>query len=45
MEGLLMALISMNKAIAQINAKINTDTLCGGMRANSQSFNTAPCLF
>ena len=41
----LMALITINKTIPQISAKINTDTLCGGMRANSQSFNTAPFLF
>jgi len=40
-----MALMSINKAIPQINGKINTDTSCGGMRASSQSFNTTPFRF
>ena len=40
-----MALTTINKTIPHINAKINMDTSCGGMRANSQSFNTTPFLF
>ena len=45
MDGFWIALYKIRRIIDHMMININTETLCGSMRANTQSFNTTPFRF